>query len=552
MNLKLGSWPFPAGMPAHLCWVKSPRQVGRDKQWQQKVLFQGQNGMFHERMLPWGVVPALKLGVQFVNGEVSGRSSAGDVKVFRLGDTATCRFTSSDYLRNEWLDRVREYQRQLLVEHCVCIEDGETRLWMPCIEVARAFFAINKQLAYLLLDPMGLSKICSSELEGGKVRVHFNKEMPVASINKLLAARVATIRHHAPWDGAWRQVWNRSIKNPGEPTVYSQLYCCPPTVNGSTWSVRGIQCENGFFVLEIRGIRTQAKLPFDEVAYTHPHLTFSPDGGESAEACDGSGSGGGSREEHSDDGEIDSGTLPPKRSRNPLHGPMAVSFMEFGNGVKVLRHCGEGWPKPRRSKVPEGGEGGEVEVTATKLKGPVRVSLNDDGGLGEILAAEFKPIEELVDVPPGLKSFITAVKGMKKVKVACTIKAVPDESPLAKLHDGQRHFVLVHVRAFGRWPGKGYVLEIDSSDGHRVSTLVFLPKGDFHALDTANKMLKECFAKGRYWTSDTIKNEETVLKYELVRHRLLEPVHWGGRLRSKINLLDGDIPENARISLMDQ
>lgn len=538
MKFKLGSWPYPAGMPAHLYWVKSPMQVGREKQWHQKVLFHGQNGEYHERVLPWGMIPALKLGIQFVDGEPSGRSSAGELKEFRLGDSATCRFTSSAYLRNEWLDSVREYRRQLLLEHCVCIEDGETRLWVPCVEVVRAFFAINKQLAYLLLDPLGLSKICASEMEDSKVRVHFNKVMPVASLNKILAKRVAMIRHHSPWDDAWRQVWNRSIKNPGEPTVYSHLYCCPPTVGGSTWSVRGVPCESGFFVLEIRGIRTRAKLPFDEVAYTHPHMKFSPDGGESAESGDGNGRGGGSREEHGDDGEIDASTLSPKGSRNPRHCSMSVSSMAFGNSVKVSKRLGEGRPVPRRRKASAGTEGRETGEIGGGPKSPVHVSLNDNAGIGVVLAAEFKPIEKIVDVPPGLKPFIAAVKGMKKVKVACAIEAVPNESPLAKLHEGQRYFALAYVRAFGRWPGEGYVLEIDSSDNHRVSTLVFQSKGDVDGIDAAKKFLIECFARAGHWTSDALEKGKVLQKHELVRHRLIAPIRWGQRLRSKITMLN--------------
>lgn len=534
MKLRLVAWPYPTGMPVHLYWVSSPTQIGRVKQWQQKTLFLGQNGTFHEYMLPWGLIPMLKLGSLCVDGEVTEKTPAGVVNQFRLGDIATCRVTLSDYIRNEWLDRIRGHQKSMLLENCVCIEDGETRLWIPCIEIARAFFAINKQLAYLLLDPMGLSKICSSELTGDKVQAHFNKEIPVAALNRLLAMRVAMICHHSPWDIAWRKVWNCSIRHLGEPTVSSRLYSCPPILNNSTWSVRGIPCSNGFFVLEIKGVRTAAKLPFSEVTYTHPDLKYSPEDGEATAPGNGAGNGTVCNGERSEEGEIDTSTLPPKKARSPRCAPLLASSIQFGNDVNVLKGYGVGKPAPRRSNTSGGAGKGK---NGAQAKGPVPVSMNDEAGVGIIQAAEFKPIENVVGVTPGLESFIAAIKGVKNVQAACAIGAVPDDSPLAKIHDGQRHFALAYVRIFGKLPGEGYILEIDSSDGHRVSTLVFQPEDGFGGLDTANMILKECISKAGYWNADFLSGRNAIRNHKLVRHRLLQPLYWGGRLCVKVSAL---------------
>lgn len=533
MRFKLGSWPYPADMPAHLCWLKSPMQVGKEKHWQQKVLFQGQNGEYHEQVLPWGMVPSLKLGEVYLGGEVSAMPPVGVVKDFRLGDDVACRVTSSDFLRNAWLDRVREYRRELLWEHCVCIEGGQTRLWVPCVEIARAFFAVNKQMAYLLLDPLGLSKICSSQLEQDEVQVHFNRDVPVTILNQVLVTRIAMIRHHAPWHDSWRQVWSRSIKNPGEAAVFSQLYCRPPIVSGSVWSVRGIPSGDGFFVLEIRGIRTSVKLPFDEVTYTHPLLTYPTYGGEASEPEGRDGKGRRPRGDQNEDGEIDASGKPPRRVGSPRRGPVAVSPIKFGTCVKVFKRRRQGRPTPYVTE--SFGDAGIGSGSGSQE--PIPVSMADEAGVGEIQAAEFKPVEMLMDVPPGLKLFIAAVKSMGRVKVGCAIKPVPDESSLAKLLGGQRHFALVHIRVLGRRPLEGYLLEIDSSDGRRVSTLVFQPQNDFRGLDAARRLLVECLANGGHWTLDTLRRGEVILTYELVKHRLLEPVRWGGRLGAKVCML---------------
>lgn len=536
MRFTLGSWPYPADMPAHLCWLKSPMHIGKNKHWQQKALFQGQNGEYHEQVLPWGIVPSLKLGEVYLGGKVSAMPPLGVVEDFSLGDAATCRVTSSDFLRNEWLDQVREYRRELLLEHCVCIEGGQTRLWVPCIEIARAFFAINKQMAYLLLDPLGPSKICSSQLEQDEVRVHFNRDMPVSILNQVLVTRIATILHHTPWYDSWRQVWNRSIKNPGESEVFSQLYCCPPIVNGSVWSVRGIPTENGFFVLEIRGVQTSVQLPFKEVAYTHPLLTYPTYGGEASEPEDRNGKERRLGKNHDEDGKIDATGKPPRGVGSPRRGPAVVSPIKFGTNVKVFKRRGQG--RPTTHVTESFGDAGIGPGPGSQ--GPMPVSMADEAGVGEIQAAEFKPVEMLTGVPPGLDMFIAAVKNMRRVKVGCAIETVPGESPLAKLLGGQRHFALVHVRLLGRRPLEGYLLEIDLSDGHMVSTLVFQPQSDFSGLDAARRLLVECLANGGHWTLDTLRGGEVIMRHELVKHRLLEPLRWGGRLRMKVCILGLD------------
>lgn len=525
MKFKFSSWPFPVDMPAHLCWVNSPMQVGEHKQWQSEVLFRGQNGQYHKRVVPWGGIQSLKLGGVYVNGAISESTPAGEVTEFKLSKNATFHVHSLEELKNQWLGRVCEFKKEFLWERCVCIVDGETRLWVPCIEIIRSFFAINKQMAYLLLEPGGLLSICTSELENGRVRIHFNNGIPVSTLNSVLVTRIATIIHHSVWWDCWQQVWNRSIKNPNDQTVYSKLFCRPPIVKDSTWSVRGIPSEDGFFVLEVLGLRTEADVPFFEVTYTHPRLTISQEDAVPTVAINEPGNSGKPRDGNSANGEIDPEAKSPKEVSNPLRESIAVSTVKFGNSIRVIKQHENRKPKPRKTKSPK--QSGPKP--SSPVDGQTLVSMDDEAGTGEIRAAEFMPIEKLAHIPPGLKAFIAFVNKMPMVKVGCTIEPVPGGSSLAKLSGGQRHFALVHIIGANL---EGHLLEIDSSDGRKISTMIFTPTNGHCSLETAKSLLVECLARGGCWSLDAI-NGDIVRGYKLAKHT----INWGTRLRLKTRLL---------------
>lgn len=524
MKFKFSSWPFPVDVPAHLCWVNSPMQVGEHKQWQSEVLFRGQNDQYHKRIVPWGGIQSLKLGGVYVNGAISELTPAGDVVEFELSRNAIFYVQSLETLKYQWLDRVGNFKKEFLWEYCVCIKDGKIRLWVPCIEIIRSFFAINKQMAYLLLEPGGLLKVCKSEFKCGRVKINFSNEVPVSTLNYILVTRIATILYHSAWWDSWQQVWSRSIKNPGDRTVFSKLFCSPPTVKDSAWSVRGIPNGDDFFVLEVLGIRTETKIPFFEITYTHPKLTFLTKQAEPTVTGNGTGNDSEPRDGSSAEGEIGSDTKPPKELTSPLRESIAVSPIEFGSSVKVLKQYSERKSKPGGSKSPR-----RSGRESSQSEGAIPVSMGDGAGHGEIRAAEFMPIEKLTHIPPGLKAFIAFVNEIPKVKVGCTIEPVPDESSLAKLPDGQRHFALVHIIGLCF---EGYLLEIDSSDGRSVSTIIFTPPNDNSSQETAKSLLVECLAKGGYWSLETI-NGNIVQRYELAKHT----THWGTKLRSKVRLL---------------
>lgn len=531
MKFKLGSWPFPYNAPARLLWVKSPLQVGEYKQWQQKVLFGAENGQLHVHTLPWGTIPSLKLGEVYVNGSVSDLTPVGIVKDFTFGADVNCRVISTDSLKNPWVAKVREYCKELVWERCACIESNSVRLWIPCVEIARAFFAINKQMAYLLLEPGGLTKVCTSELKSGRVKIDFNRSVPLASLNQVLVTRIATVLYHSHWWDSWQQVWNRSIKHIGDSNAYSQLFCCPPIIKHTSWTVRGIQYGNDFFVFEVKEFRTSSKLPFTEVSYTHPNLTISVNDGNQSEDKNNADGGNEHNGNKNKVGEIGTDIASPSNHSNPLRGSVTASSITFGNNVKVSKRFAGERPAKDKSNSPEP----QAEKCDSESNSCIPVSMNGEAGIGEFRAAEFRPIEMLESIPPGLKPFLGAVAKITRSTVGCTIEQLPDDSPLSKLGNGHRHFALAHIINDSK--DEGYALEIDSSDGQRLSTIIFKPTSGTEGLKSAKKLLVNCLSKQGHWTLEAIKGNITV-GYKLAKHSNLDPVSWGHRLRTKIKLLD--------------
>lgn len=533
MTFRYGNWPFPTGVPAYLSWIRSPLQVGKDKQWRMKVIFSAQNGCHREVLYPWGILPSLRLGRVYVNGQISEAGPIGNEQSVVLGRHATCRVLSADFLRNELLDGVRAYKKEALWERCVCIEDGQYRLWVPCIEILRSFFAINKQMSYLLLEPGGLTKICNTGIEDGIAHLHFTEEIPVSALNNILAVRVAAILHDPEWWNCWQEVWIRSIKNSGAPTVYSQIICHPPVLSNSEWCIRGIPSQNGFFVLEVLGITIKTNAPFSEVVFTHPKLIIPLKGEQTSGDGSGKSTGGCGKDgrRRSIEGEKEVAGENPSDLPNPILLPVAVSRVSFGNKLRVSSQRSIGKPKKGRS----GGSGRpkrDPRDLRTGGKGPIFVSMNDEAGTGSLPAAEFQPIEILTSIPYGLKPFIAAVTEVPMSKIGCSIESVPDASPLSKLGETKRSFALVHVIS---WRRSGYILETDWSDGHRVSTLIFVPPRGKGSLEVARQLLVECLGNGGHWSLETLKRD-LVEKYELAKHRSCSSYQWGVRLYFKLPL----------------
>lgn len=532
MRFRHGNWPYPSDVPAYLYWIKSPMLVKDENgtKWLTKILFVGENGVPHVRHVPWGALPELKLGSMYQGGVSMDALQPGEVREFQLGSAVKIRKTSADWIHTPWIERVRDHERKLLFEQCVEIRDGSTVLVVPCVEIVRSFFAINKQLAYLLLEPSGLTRCCASTLKDGWATLDFNGEISLSALTPTVVSRIAAILHHRRWWDCWQHVWNSSKKSTPKnqqgkaQPLYLQLESLPPIYDNCLWSVRGEEFSDGFFVMEIVGVQTRQSLPFHTVSFSHPRLK---DVGETLRSR-------GTVAERNDaaaEAEIDSGTAGPRGQSDPYMSTIHITSIQFGKSVQVRRKLRDSEDSSRVS--PEDRQPARPNPGADA---PEKVSLNDEGESGTVPAGEFHPLESLSNVPGGLKPFFTAVGEMQELEatVSCDVQPVPDASRLARLGDLARQFAIVQVVYKSRC---GYLLEVDSSDGHSISTMVFAPRENVTAMEMACNLLSDHLAGRGHWNLASLDEYEGC-HYDLAKHTSPSPKFWGNRLLSKIIALE--------------
>lgn len=529
MIYTFGNWPFPKDAPAHLLWVKSPTHIVNDaqeKQWQSKLLFYGEDGSYYVRNMPWGYLPEMRLGRIYTNGSLSDTSVKGTIRNIKLGSSTRMRKISAADIQAPWTDMVRNHQPSMLYEQCVEVRDGSTVLFIPCIEVARSFFGINKQLAYLLLEPGGLTRCCRTAMGNGRVHIEFNNEMPLNSLNQTVVNRIATILHNDRWADCWRQVWHGSSQKTvpykkGQQSLYLQLLCFPPICDYSTWIVRGEDTTAGFLVLEIIGVNTSKKLPFYNVSYSHPRLKVTgeilPPTGKMRVPSAG---------DNCSELEIDESLDGPKDSGSPLQSEINVASILFANTPKINRLLND----ERKADITPREH--EPVRPVPSSEDQVKISLNDEAANGQIRAGDFLPLENLIGVPPGLTHFIDAVKVMVKRKtfVSCALKPVPVNSRLVRVGKCPRQFALVQVRYKNLC---GYLLEVDQSDGDFMSTMVFAMDSNRSAADVSNELLTSYITSSGHWDLKLLADNHAY-RFDIAKHTSLEATRWANRLLAKI------------------
>ncbi len=539
MKFGIEGWPYPKDVPACLYWLTSPKPTGDNKDLKMKGLFIGEDGIMFQSDTSWGELPRLKLGAMYVNGLISDIPASGKESSFKLGENVTIEVISScENIELDWLDEVKKHSSKYLWERYVKIMDGKDCLLMvPCIEVVRTFFAINARLSHLLLEPHGINGISTSRIENNTVEIDFNDKIAANLLDEVTVARIASILYDEKWINRWEQVSSRSVSNTINtktgPIDYFKIYCEPPMVQNCSWRVRGFQTARGFFVMQILGIKSKEDSPFSEVIWTHPDATESerntppnnPGEGESGNET--------SRKTARGDGETDSDSGSPKGLTRPVVMPIDVANLVFGNVINVIKvpRKKESSPRPHKTGFPTP-SGEPPEVVPTK---PQVVTVNDERGTGTIKAADFLPIDKLVDIPPELEKFIKAAGEIKNAKVGCEIKLIPKDSKLTKYLEKSGNYALVHVITPET---ANYILEVASLNGHGMSTLVFSPPEKTTGSEAAVTLLTKCLSSSGNWDSSAL-SANNIVKYVLVKHvdknNLAE--HWGNKLLAAVKSL---------------
>ncbi len=513
MEVKFKNWPFDKTEAVYLHWLRSPYHAGQMKQWQMQAVFRRENGTLHDLAVPWGALPAFRLGSAYRDGKLTGESP--------LGTRMQIRFCSSPKMSIcDSISVPRQYElrtRFNLQEKCVVIWNRGERIVVPCLEVIRAYFALNRMMTAELLGPDLFTDVCTSTLTDGHAHMKFSERVAIASLSTEVVKRMALVLFDGEFRAAWKKVWASASADNGAIMQYAHpLHAEPPAIPGSVWVVRGMKIENTILVLEIKQFSSAVRLPFSTLSYEHPGFRIY-EGGKK-------GSGGGRTKEDPEEAAINPEPKSPKEITSPYAVRVDFTTADFAQRIEVVKvrervnENGQGEDHP-------GGGGVRIEHVSTKDG-----TLYEEAGCGELPSVEFTPFESVSDVSWGFRKLFKALPYIKGASLSFFEGEAPEGCCLPKvpkISGSPRPYILVGVSFSNR---RFFIVEVDGRDDHGISTLLFMaPKGKSFIAFTEN-MLRKCIAGGGHWDREELGTLFNGGKYELVKHTKSSPENWGLRL----------------------
>lgn len=190
---------------------------------------------------------------------------------------------------------------------------------------------------------------------------------------------------------------------------------------------------------------------------------------------------------------------------------------------KEIELPGELYSTIRVSRIPVEGDNNRL------------VSLNEKAGKGTIPAAEFVSINQLTSPKPGFNRFFGAIKMMarlnKSFRINYEMHTMPKNSSLAYCKGAPRQYVLVRVDYMGC---TAYILEMDLSDGHGISTLLFRQIDvNKDIKDLVEELLVSYIVKSGSWDKRGLKGLSE-LRISFAKHTSADELALGIRFKKKI------------------
>lgn len=518
-KLAFSKWPFNNGERVVLHWLRSPFMFGENKQWYLTASFKRRDNSFIELDLPWGALPLLKIGREYVDGYDTANNDLG--KSFSIDLSAKASITIEKAVNTIPRSIHFLHNKENFNEHCAVIRNGSMTIVVPCLEVVRSFFVINKMLAQAILRPDSFNNICGVEYDEkeGSVEISFADKIPCKLLTKSLAKRMALILCDKDWNSSWAQVYHRMNLPENIDSNLSKLVCCPPIYSSCSWHVRALQKGSIIVVLELVGITPEKPFPFKDIKFRHP-LSGSGRAGRAGSQF--------SKKErepksrHAGILGINQAGMAARNILSPRTNKIIVSFLKYSDEPNITETASAGSVSLLQPDS-------DYVITKTAKYNSRRlicdqVSLDDEGGPGVIESAEFLPIEDSNSVPKSFENFINAIKliinSVADIEARYMIRTIPEGSALYRIN-GRKHrqYALVFLTYLSR---TAFILEIDASDNHEISTIIFkIVSGDFREI--VKKMLVEYISGTGCWDRDRLDSDNAI-EYSLSRHRTVEIV----------------------------
>ena len=278
MNFSFDKWPFKTDESVILYWLRSPSMKGNHKQWMMEAVFKTSEGHLKPVTMPWGALPGLRLGMEFKNKRPIRINNEGKHFDFQFSNEASFIFEEAAQSISPKVYPLKSHDN--LQELCIVFFDhiNKHTIVIPCLELLRFFFGLNKMLCHQIFQPFDMSNIVLAEHNNDKVLVNFQQSVPRAVINPILVEVIARILFDSLWTESWNHVYcDRENKLKSNQKSVIPLEFFPPVFKNCCWDVRGLQDGKRIFVLEILGYRNGNPAPFSKIEYTRPkpilHIT---------------------------------------------------------------------------------------------------------------------------------------------------------------------------------------------------------------------------------------------------------------------------------------
>jgi hypothetical protein len=516
-------WPFSPGESEIVHWYRSPQMTGDDKQWMMEIIFRRPDGSLQELNLPWGTFPKIRLGMEFIDGLGTSVNKVGEDYQFELSDRATFRIEKAITISPK-IYPLKTHEN--LREYCVVIFDKALTLVVPCLELIRFFFAVNKIMAFRVLQPFNFGDLVSASIDEKSVFLNYTKKMPSYILNRFMAKFLAKILFNPSWSEAWKSVYIGREEQMLDGSLACKdlipLRAYPPVYSNSAWEVRGLNEGKRIIVMEIISCIDKNLSPFNQVGYnkhfniyTQEHVKHYSKKTKSLI-------------NHETKAKISRSKIGSKNGGNPILIRSGMPLHEEEEKILIKENRiedtidGIKW-----TMVPVG-----VNPEKDKLK-DIKVSFNDESRKGTLPAGEFFSIVDIRDksIPQGLRKFFDALNFMKELdeelSIDYSIDIVPAESVLSYCGINPRKFAFVEIKSSGKLV---YIIEFDISDEHNISTLIFSP----NKLGMPNEIIRQYIIGQGNWAKEKLKENKDVL-FDWGKHTSSDYIFWGKRLYDKIS-----------------
>lgn len=533
-TLKLRPWPFKKDEAVELYWLCSPYLNAR-RRWRIKAAFLSENGHLSIEEFPWGSLPYLRFGQKYIDGRPSELFRRGIPGKVTIPDASIGKICSGfDMPPNlYYLYKNNNLGWEKMWKFSVEGRD----YYIPCLELASAFFASNKTLTNALLQPYGLNSLIDSTItNGSRLIIELSKRLPRSILTSSLLFQLAWLSQDVSAKVSWDSVYNNllqkaiSIDSVQPFRAFSRslpIEVKPPVSGATAWTYRGIEKGNSVLILELLEI-SGVNMPFAEIEYSHPSLKSSV----SMKTPKKLGGVKGIKAENTYDLDITEKTVKEDTDQNVLQ--VEVTLLSFSRIPLLKKRV-----MSRQNTASGGGlyidsgPGGVMQPAISEA------SLDDPIFGGECTPVEFGRsivLSQLTDA--GFQDFCLAVAYLLDIfqdaKISLNIVVLPEGKKFSLcLNDQKRTCAVLLIERPHRQ--SCCILEILRPDGWSVSTLLVKVRSQVSRLQFEyfiNTLIVKLFNGGGHW-AENIQDQNFLI--ERLKHiEAQEPQKWGQRIVNKL------------------